>query len=113
MKIAMLFAVSLSCASVLVPAAANDYVSGSYIHTALVQVCTNTAADDRLSLHKTLKAYRISKQNAVEKVMCNGKQLMDFARANQALKVSAMLQPYEDRIKGRVIIQDIAAAPAN
>ena len=113
MKIAMLFAVSLSCASVLVPAAANNYVSDSYVHTALVQVCTNTADDDRLGLHKTLKAYRISKQSAVEKVMCNGKQLMDFARANQAVKVTAMLQPYEDRIKGRVIIQDIAAAAAN
>ena len=113
MKIATLFAVSLSCASVVVPAAANDYVPGSYIHNALVQVCTNTADDNRLGLHKTLKAYRISKQSAVEKVMCNGKQLMDFARANQALKVTAMLQPYEDRIKGRVIIQDIAAAAAN
>jgi len=113
MKTALLFAVSVASAGVAVPAAANDYVNNSYIHQALVQVCSETADDDRLGLHNTLKAYRISKQTAVEKVVCNGQQLMDFARANQAIKVSAMLQPYADRIKGRVTIQDVAAPAAN
>lgn len=113
MKTALLFAVSLAGASVAVPAFAEDYPQNSYIYNALVEVCSETAADDRLGLHKTLKAYRISKQTAVEKVVCNGKFLTDFARANQAVKVTAMLKPYEDRIKGRVTIQDVAASAAN
>lgn len=110
MKTALLFAVSLASASMAVPAFAGDYQKNSYLYKALVQVCTETAADDRLGLHKTLKSYHIRKQDAVEKIVCNGQQLMDFARANQAVKVTRMLQPYEDRIKGRVSIQDIAAA---
>ena len=113
MKTALLLAISVASAGVAVPVAANDYVKNSYIHQALVQVCSETADDDRLGLHSTLKAYRISKQAAVEKVVCNGQHLMDFARANQAVKVTAMLQPYEDRIKGRVTIQDVAAPAAN
>ncbi|WP_215395530.1 DUF3718 domain-containing protein [Rheinheimera oceanensis] len=113
MKTALLFAISLAGAGVAMPASADNYVKGSYLHNALVQVCRETAADDRLGLHSTLKAYHISKQAAVEKVVCNGQRLMDFARANQAVKVTAMLQRYEDRIKGRVTIQDVAASAAN
>jgi hypothetical protein len=113
MKTALLLAVSLASASVAVSAVAEDYPRNSYMYNALVQVCSETADDDRLGLHNTLKAYRISKQNAVEKVVCNGKVLMDFARANQAVKVTAMLKPYEDRIKGRVTIQDVATSAAN
>ncbi|NRQ44275.1 DUF3718 domain-containing protein [Rheinheimera sp. YQF-2] len=113
MKTALLFAVSLASAGVAVSAMAADYQKNGYIYQALVQVCSETADDDRLGLHNTLKAYRISKQTAVEKVVCNGQQLMDFARANQAVKVATMLQPYEDRIKGRVTIHDVAAPAAN
>lgn len=113
MKTVLLFAISVASAVVALPVAANDYATNSHMHKALVQVCSETADDDRLGLHSTLKAYRISKQAAVEKVVCNGQQLMDFARANQAIKVTSMLQPYEDRIKGRVTIQDVAAPAAN
>lgn len=113
MKTALFFAVSLASASVAVPVAAEVYNGDNYIHQALVQVCTETAEDNRSRLQRTLREYRISKQNAVEKVVCNGQQLMDFARANQALRVTAMLQPYEDRIKGRVTIHDVAAPAAN
>lgn len=113
MKTALLLAVSLAGASLAVQAEEPRFYLNDYTTKALVSVCSHTAEDDRLRLQKTLKEHRISKQNAVEKVVCNGQQLMDFARANQAVKVAAMLQPYEDRLKGRVIIQDIAAAPAN
>jgi hypothetical protein len=113
MKTSIFFAVSLAGASVAVPAAADDYFADNYLHNALVQVCSETADDDRLGLTKTLKEYRISKQNAVEKIVCNNKKLMDFARASQAFRVTSMLQPYEDRIKGRVIIQDVAGPAAN
>lgn len=113
MKTALFFAVSLAGASIAVPATAGDFIQDNYTRNALVQVCTETADDDRLGLTKTLKEYRISKQNAVEKVVCNGKNLMDFARINEAFRVAAMLQPYEDRIKGRVTIHDVAAPAAN
>jgi len=113
MKTAMLLAVSLAGASLALPAVAEDYAENSYMYNALVQVCSETADDDRLGLHKTLKSYRISKQDAVEKVVCNGKMLMDFARYHQAVKVTAMLKPYEDRIKGKVTIKDVASSAPN
>ncbi|MAD77648.1 MAG: hypothetical protein CML20_23265 [Rheinheimera sp.] len=113
MKTTLIFAVSLASASMAVPASADVFYEDSYIYNALVQVCTNTADDDRRSLHNTLQEYRISKQSAVEKIVCNGKLLTDFARLNQATKVVAMLKPYEDRIKGRVTIHDVAAPAAN
>ncbi|CAM3764194.1 DUF3718 domain-containing protein [Rheinheimera salexigens] len=113
MKTALIFTISLASATFAVPAFSQDYEPNSYIHTALVQVCSEAAQDDRVGLHKTLRSHRISKQNAVEKVMCNGKRLMAFAEFNQAYRVSSMLKPYADRIKGRVIIQDVTAPPAN
>lgn len=113
MKTALFFAVSLASASMAVSATTYSFSADRYMVNALVQVCTETADDDRSGLQRTLREYRISKQNAVEKIVCNGKQLMDFARANQAVRVTAMLQPYEDRIKGRVTIHDVAAPAAN
>lgn len=110
MKKILLVSASLMI-GLIFPAVVNANISDSYIHSALVEICTETAADDRLGLKKTLGHYRISKQNAVGKVVCNGQKLMDFARTNQAVKVATMLKPYEDRIKGRVTIQDVAAAP--
>mgnify|MGYP006195108923 FL=1 len=113
MKKLMLVAVSLATASMAVAVSAGEYTFDRYTENALVSICTDTADDDRFGLTKTLKAYRVSKQTAVEKVVCNGQELMDFARANQAIKVTAMLQPYEDRIKGTVTIKDVAAAAPN
>ena len=105
--------IAVFAAGLTLPAAVNANLSDSYIQNALVEICTETSVDDRVALKKTLGHYRISKQNAVEKVVCNGQQLTDFARANQAVKISAMLQPYEDRIKGRVTIKDVAAPAPN
>ncbi|MDX1677943.1 DUF3718 domain-containing protein [Arsukibacterium sp.] len=113
MKTALFLAVTLAGSSMAVSATTYQFASDRYMYNALVQVCTDTADDDRPALYRTLREYRISKQNAVEKIVCNGKKLMDFARANQAVRVTAMLQPYEDRIKGRVIIHDVAAPAAN
>lgn len=81
------------------------------VYEALVAVCTETSQDDRLGLYKTLKEYRIGVSTAVDKVMCNGMPLAAFARAEQAIKVSKFLAPYENRGKGHVDIKDIA--PAN
>lgn len=79
------------------------------IENLLVETCAHAQEDDRLGLHKTLKANRLSKQNAVDKVVCNGKPLVTFARNAQATKVVAMLAPYENRSKGKVSISDVVA----
>lgn len=79
------------------------------IEKVLVETCTHAQDDDRLSLNKTLKANRLSKQRAVDKVVCNGKTLVNFARSAKADKVVAMLEPYEQRSKGKVSISDIVA----
>ncbi len=113
MKTALLFAIALTGSGVTLPVAADDYIRGSYLHNALLQVCRETANDDRLGLRKTLNVYHVSKQAAVENVVCNGQPLMDFARANQAVKITAMLQYYEDRVKSRETIQDIAKSAEN
>ena len=81
------------------------------VYEALVAVCTETSQDDRLSLYKTLKEYRIGVNTAVDKVVCNGLPLTAFARAEQAHKVLKFLAPYENSGKGHVDIKDIA--PAN
>jgi hypothetical protein len=79
------------------------------IKNILIESCTHAQNDDRLSLNKTLRANRLSKQNAVDKVVCNGKTLVNFARSANADKVVAMLEPYEQRSKGKVSISDIVA----
>lgn len=79
------------------------------IQSVLIETCAHAQDDDRLSLNKTLKANRLSKQRAVDKVVCNGKTLVNFARSANADKVVAMLEPYEQRSKGKVSISDIVA----
>lgn len=79
------------------------------IENLLVETCTLAQEDDRLGLHKTLKANRLSKQRAVDKVVCNGQPLVSFARSAKADKVVAMLEPYEHRSKGKVSISDVVA----
>ncbi len=81
----------------------------SYIDQAVLSVCVEAARDDAFGLVKTLKAYRISKDNAVKKVVCNSQPLVDFARAEQAHKVVKLLAPVERRINGNVTIQDVDA----
>jgi hypothetical protein len=77
------------------------------IEQVLVEVCVNTQNDDRISLHKTLRQNRLSKQTAVAKVVCNNQSLLEFARSSEANKVVAMLTPYESRAK--VSISDVVA----
>lgn len=81
----------------------------SYIDQAVLSVCVEAARDDAFGLVKTLKAYRISKDNAVKKVVCNSQPLVDFARTEQAHKVVKLLAPVEQRINGNVTIQDVDA----
>lgn len=104
----------IAAALLAVPAAADSRFikEGGYLHTALVEVCIHTRNDQPAKLSNTLREYRISKQSAVDKVMCNKQQLLTFARNNNAQRVVAMLQSYEKLPEQKVIISDITA-PAN
>ncbi|MEH8016325.1 DUF3718 domain-containing protein [Rheinheimera muenzenbergensis] len=113
MKTALLLAVSLASASMAVQADRHERKEYGYMYDGLVKICINTQKDNALGLFRTLKDYRVSRQDAVNGVVCNGQQLMDFARANQAVKITRALQRYEDPNKGRTIIRDITAPAAN
>lgn len=105
--------VVFSSALLVAPAiSAPQIEEGSYLHSALVEVCTHTKNDQAGKLFKTLREYRISRQSAVDKVMCNRQQLLTFARNHNAQRVVKMLQPYERLPDSKVIISDITA-PAN
>jgi len=113
MKTVLFFVASLASASIALPVVAKAQTIDNYNHIALVQVCTKTADDDHAGLHKTLREYRLSRQKAVEKVVCNGLPLLDFAQASQAVKVTAMLKPYADHNPSRVTVYDVVAPAAN
>lgn len=112
MKTYLVASALLTAGLLATPAVANNYIEGSYTHTALVEICTHTKNDQAQKLNKTLREYRISRQNAVNKVMCDRQQLMTFARNNNAVRVVKLLQPFERLPDSKVIISDITA-PAN
>lgn len=105
-KVAAVTALISLSAALSGAAHANTYIAPE-IRSVLVEVCVNTQQDDRLALTQTFKANRLSKKAAVAKVVCNGQQLMDFARSANASKVVAMLAPYEADAK--VSISDVVA----
>lgn len=110
MKTALLLTSALFTLSLQLPANASVH-SFTYAQDTARQICLNTQADDRLALIKTMKEHRIQRKAVVEKVVCNGQPLMDFARAEQAVKVVKMLEPIERSVRGTVSIQDVAPTP--
>jgi len=103
-KAQLIFAAALLSLSATVSA---ESIQSAQIHKILVEVCVNTQNDDKFALNRTFRESRLSRQTAVEKVVCNGQPLMDFARNSEAHKVVAMLTPYEGRAK--VSISDVVA----
>ncbi len=106
MKAKLMLLAALVVGSSGAQAGANPNEFNPTVYRALVAVCANTQDDDRIALQNTLKEYRIGVQTAVDKVVCNGKPLAAFARAEQSDKVAKFLAPYD---KGNVDIKDIAA----
>lgn len=104
MKAQLIFAAALLSLSATANA---EPILSAQIHEILVEVCVNTQNDDKFGLSRTFRESRLSRQTAVEKVVCNGQPLMDFARSSEAHKVVAMLAPYERRAK--VSISDVVA----
>ncbi|MDF3124227.1 DUF3718 domain-containing protein [Rheinheimera sp. 1928-s] len=104
MKVSLVFA---AAALTLSATASAEHSFTPHIYNILVATCNHAQNDDRLGLHKTLKANRLSKQAAVDKVVCNGQPLVTFARNANADKVVDMLAPYERRSK--VSISDVVA----
>ena len=110
MKTALLLTSAILTLSLQLPATAG-VSSFTYAADIAEQICLNTQADNKLALLKTIKEHRIQRQAVVENVVCNGQSLMDFARAEQAVKVVKMLEPTERRLRGTVTIKDVTATP--
>lgn len=110
MKTALFLTSAMFTLSLQLPATAS-VSSFTYAADTAQQICLNTKTDDKLALLKTIKEHRISRKAAVEKVVCNGQPLMDFARAEQAVKVVKLLEPTERRLRGSVTIKDVTATP--
>lgn len=110
MKTALFLTSAMLTLSLQLPAHAS-ISSFTYAADTALQICLNTKADDKLALLKTIKEHRISRRAVVENVVCNGQPLMDFARAEQAVKVVKLLEPTERRLRGTVTIKDVTATP--
>lgn len=104
MKVSLVFA---AAALTLCATASAEYSFTPHIYNNLVEICSHAQNDDRSGLHKTFKANRLSKQAAVDKVVCNGQPLVTFARNANANKVVDMLAPYE--LRSKVSISDVVA----
>ncbi|WP_419570116.1 DUF3718 domain-containing protein [Rheinheimera sp.] len=111
MKVLASIAILAAVISGSTQASDTSYSMDPSIEQLLVKVCSQSQDDDKFGLNKTLKANRLSKQNAVDKVVCNGQPLVTFARSYEAHKVVKMLERYEQRSKGKVSISDVVAAP--
>ena len=109
MKAKLMLVAALVVGSAGVQAGASQNEFNPEVYRALVSICADTQDDDRFALKKTLQAHRVGVKAAVDKVVCNGKPLAAFARAEQSHKVAKFLAPYENRGKGHVDIKDIAA----
>lgn len=104
MKTQLIAATALLCLSVTAKA---EIILTPTVQDLLVELCMNTQDNEASALRKTLRENRLSKQTAVDKVLCNGQQLIDFARSSEAHKVVAMLTPYERRAK--VSVSDVVS----
>ncbi|WP_341503400.1 DUF3718 domain-containing protein [Gallaecimonas sp. GXIMD4217] len=99
---------ALASAGLLMMAAPSQAAMDPYIEGALVQVCKETMQNDRLGLSSTMQEYRLRYPTVVQKVVCNGEEIYDFAQIHGADKTAAML-----RKRGRlgiVTIRDVAMA---
>ena len=86
-------------------------VPDGHVMPTLIKLCQSTADDNKRLLLTTMKNHRVSQRDLINKMVCNGQPLMEFARNQQAYKVVKMLEPTERRLRGAVSIRDIAPTP--
>lgn len=109
MRTSLLIASALFALGLNAPAQAT--VPDGHITPTLIKLCQSTADDNKRLLLTTMKNHRVSHRDLINKLVCNGQPLMEFARHQQADKVVKMLEPTERRLRGAVSIRDIAPTP--
>jgi hypothetical protein len=76
-----------------------------YIESALINVCKSTLSNNVLKYRRTAKHYNFIDKAIAQKVMCNGRNIIDFAQDHGAYKTAARLKR---SISRHVTITDIA-----
>jgi hypothetical protein len=79
-----------------VPALAFSFTSQAttlkYIDTALVEVCKAAKSNKVFKLKSAIKSYHLRDKTVALKVMCNGDDIITFAKKNGATKTAYKLQ---------------------
>jgi hypothetical protein len=76
-----------------------------YVELALIDVCKSALSKSSYKYRETAKSYNLRDKTVALKVMCNGKDIIDFAQMHGAYKTAARL---ERSISGHVNIIDVA-----
>jgi hypothetical protein len=76
-----------------------------YVESALIDVCKSALSKTTYKYRETAKSYNLRDKTIALKVMCNGKDIIDFAQMHGAYKTAARL---ERSISGHVNIIDVA-----
>lgn len=92
--------------SLLAGASFTSSAMDRYVEKALVDVCKASTSNSLVKFHNTTKYYNLKNRTVAKKVMCNGKDIADFARDEGSYKVAAKL---ERSLGGNVSISDLAA----
>lgn len=96
--------VALTAVLVNVPsvASANAQIS--------TNLCNYVAADDKKRLRKYLKAEKLKLRNIFGSVVCNGKNLLDFAASKNAVKAGSLII---SKLPKSVVSANMAAVQSN
>ncbi len=77
-----------------------------YVEYALIDTCKAIASNQPLKLNAAVREYNLSYRLIADKLVCNGRDVVDWADYNEADRNVAHLQ---HKIGGRVTITDLAA----
>ncbi|WP_448548842.1 DUF3718 domain-containing protein [Thalassotalea fusca] len=76
-----------------------------YLEKSLIDVCKAVKSNKLIKYSTTMRSYRFRDKMIVDRLMCNGDNVIAFAEKHNAFKTAARLK----RRVGKVTITDIAA----
>ena len=76
-----------------------------YMESALIEVCKASISNNVMKLNRTTKKYHLKNKTVALKLICNGEDVISFAKHYGADKTAARLQ----KSIGNVSITDVAA----
>lgn len=84
------------------------FAMDSDLEKKLVAVCKAVKSDSNLNLHTTLKETRLRADSVVEGLMCNGEDVITFAKLNGANNTADLLIKRSGNSDKIVVIEDLA-----